>query len=132
MPHYRTATPHQADQVRALDIQLGEDGDLPGFALDLTPDDIDDIALDGGLAVEERLSRLDAIAGELEQRRAGDYMGDMESLLDHVRDRMASLRNRSEGEATLGAVGMDAEDVAEDSDPADILENAEEDEDSSF
>jgi len=132
MPHYRPATPHQTDQVRALDIQLGDDGDVPGFALDLTPDDIDDIALDGGLAVEERMSRLDVIAGELEQRRSGDYMGDMEALLDHVRDRMAALRRDSEGEASLGAVGMDADDVREDSDPADLLEDAEEDEDRSF
>jgi len=121
MPHFRPTTPHQTDQVRGLDIELGEDGDIPGFALDLTPDDIDDIALDGALDVEERLSRLDAIAGELEQRRSGDYMGDMEALLDHVRDRMASLRSPSEGEASLGAVGMDAEDVAEDNDPADLL-----------
>jgi hypothetical protein len=131
MPHFRPTTPHQTDQVRGLDIELGEDGDIPGFALDLTPDDIDDIALDGALDVEERLSRLDAIAGELEQRRSGDYMGDMEALLDHVRDRMASLRSPSEGEASLGAVGMDAEDVAEDNDPADLLEEAEENEDAS-
>jgi hypothetical protein len=124
MPHYRPSTPHQTDQVRALDIQLGDDGDIPGFAIDLTPDDIDDIAFDTNLAADDRVARLEGIASELEQRRAGDYMGDMESLLDHVRDRMASLRARAEGEATLGSVGMDASDRREDDDVADRFDMA--------
>jgi hypothetical protein len=128
MPHY-PATPHHSDQVRALDIQLGDDGDMPGIALDLTPDDIDDIAFDGNLAAEDRLARLEQLAGELEQRRSGDMMGDMESLLDHVRDRMASLRSSPEGEATLGSVGMDASDRREDDDPSDRLDMAEDGED---
>ncbi len=114
---------HRSDEVRAVDVQLGEDDDMPGIALELTSDDIDDIAFDPNLSVGERTERLLELRDELAMRRTGDYMGDMQGLSSHVEDRLAALGNPIEGDAEIGATGMDADDRSDDDDPADHVDD---------
>lgn len=114
---------HRSDEVRAVDVQLGEDDDMPGIALELTTDDIDDIAFDPNLTVGERTERLMELRDELAARRTGDYMGDMQGLSGHVDDRLAALGNPIEGDAEIGATGMDTDDRSDDDDPADHIDD---------
>lgn len=120
MPH-----PHpHSNEIRSLDTDVGDDGDLPGIAQELTADDIDDVAYSPDLPVEERLSRLMALRDELLVRRSGDFNGDMEETLEMVRDRIRILRsNPVEGDAELSATGMDSSDRSDDDDPADDVED---------
>jgi hypothetical protein len=118
----------EADEVRALDIEVGEN-DMPGIAIDLTTDDIDDIAFDPGVSADERRSRLMRLRDELSVRQSADFMGDMGELLDHVRDRLGSLMgNPIEGDAELAATAMDADARSDDDDPADHVDDEDEDE----
>lgn len=118
------ATPHQSHEVRALNFEMGGDDDLPGIAQELTYDDVDDIAFDPDVPREERVMRLTEIASELESRRTSDFNGDASALLDHVRDRLASLDANASTEGTLASLGMDADELREDDDPADRLDAA--------
>lgn len=113
----------RSDEVRAVDVALGDDGDMPGIALELTTDDIDDIALDPNLTVGERTERLLELRDELAMRRSGDMMGDMQELWSRVEDRLASLGNPIEGDAELSATGMDTDDRSDDDDPADHIDD---------
>lgn len=114
---------HRSDEVRAVDVAIGDDGDMPGIALELTTDDIDDIALDPNLTVGERTERLLELRDELAMRRSGDMMGDMQELWSRVEDRLASLGNPIEGDAELSATGMDTDDRSDDDDPADHIDD---------
>jgi hypothetical protein len=114
---------HRSDEVRAVDVAIGDDGDMPGIALELTTDDIDDIAFDPNLTVGERTERLLELRDELLMRRAGDMMGDMNDLLTHVGDRLAALGNPVEGDAELSSAGMDTDDRSDDDDPADHVDD---------
>ena len=114
---------HRSDEVRAVDVAIGDDGDMPGIALELTTDDIDDIAFDPNLTVGERTERLLELRDELLMRRAGDMMGDMNALLTHVGDRLAALGNPVEGDAELSSAGMDTDDRSDDDDPADHVDD---------
>lgn len=118
---------HRSDEVRAVDVALGDDGDMPGIALELTTDDIDDVAFDPNLTVGERTERLLELRDELLMRRAGDMTGDMNGLLGHVSDRLASLGNPIEGDAELSATGMDTDDRSDDDDPAEHVDDEDED-----
>ncbi len=118
---------HRSDEVRAVDVQVGDDGDMPGIAQELTTDDIDDIAFDPNLTVGERTERLLELRDELAMRRSGDYMGDMQGLASHVEDRLAALGNPIEGDAEIGATGMDTDDRSDDDDPADHVDDDDED-----
>jgi len=117
---------HESDEVRALDIEVGEN-EMPGLAIDLSTDDIDDIAYDPGLSVEERRLRLMQLRDELSARSSADFMGDMAELLEHVRDKLGALSgNPIEGEAELSATAMDSESRSDDDDPADHVDDEDE------
>ncbi|HVY88557.1 MAG TPA: hypothetical protein VG942_06790 [Hyphomonadaceae bacterium] len=119
---------HRNEEVRAVDADLGDDGDMPGIAQELTTDDIDDIALDPNLTVGERRERLTELRDELYARRAGDFMGDMEQIMEHLSGRLAALDNPLESDSELAAAGMDADDRSDDDDPADHVDDEDEDE----
>lgn len=116
------------NEVRAVDIDVGEN-EMPGIAMDLSTDDIDDIAFDPGLSVEERRFRLMKLRDELVVRRSADFMGDMGELLDHVRNTLGQLDdNPIEGDAELAAIAVDGEDRSDEDDPADHIDDEGEDE----
>ena len=117
------------EEVRAVDMEVGGDDDMPGIAQELTTDDIDDIAFDPYLTVGERVERLMELRDELFLRRAGDYTGDMRGLSSHLADRLASLGNPQESETILGSTGMYPGDRSDDDDPADHVDDEEPEED---
>ena len=119
--------PHRNEEVRAVDIQVGDDGDSPGISQELTTDDIDDIAFDPNLTVGERHERLMELRDEMDTRRFGDMENsfndqDMKGVYTYLLDRLASLGNASTGDAELAAVGMDTDDRSDDDDPADHID----------
>lgn len=115
-------------EVRTFGSDVGDDDDSPGIGLELTTDDIDDIAYSPELPVEERLGRLNALAEELRVRRSADMSGDMDMLLRHVKTCIRALRSEHfEGDATLEAAGMDTDSRADDDDPADHLDDEDDD-----
>jgi hypothetical protein len=128
---------HRNEDVRAVDVQVGEDGDAPGISQELTTDDIDDIAFDPNLTVGERRERLMELRDELNTRRFGDIdLGDGENSFNdqdmkgtyaYLQDRLSSLGGVSMGDAELGATGMDSDDRSDDDDPADHVDDEDED-----
>ncbi|MEP7210470.1 MAG: hypothetical protein ABI740_06510 [Alphaproteobacteria bacterium] len=122
-----TTPSRSADDVRAVDVEIG-DNDMPGLALELTADDIDDIAFDPGVPVRDRREKLIQLRDELSARRSGDLMGDMDALSEHIADRLASLRNPLENDGELASVAMDTEDRSDDDDPADHVDDEDEEE----
>ncbi|MBI1360284.1 MAG: hypothetical protein GC155_08380 [Alphaproteobacteria bacterium] len=117
-----TTPSRSSDDIRAVDVEIG-DNDLPGLALELTTDDIDDIAMDAAVPLAERRWKLIQLRDELAARRSGDFMNDMEELSDHIADRLAALGNPLETGAELGSTGMNADDRSDDDDPADHLDD---------
>ena len=118
------------EDVRPIDVEVGDDGDLPGIAQELTSDDIDDIAFDGYLSVNERRRQLMGLLEEVRYRRSADFMGDMEEISSHLRDRIAALGNPQESQTLAGSTGMDGEGRGDGDDPADHLdETADKDDD---
>jgi hypothetical protein len=127
---------HRSEEVRAVDIQVGDDGDAPGISQELTTDDIDDIAFDPNLTVGERRERLMELHAELDTRRFGDIdvsvedtsLGDqdMKGIFTYLIDRIASLGNATVGDAELAATGMDTDDRSDDDDPADHVDDEDE------
>jgi hypothetical protein len=120
---------HHNEEVRAVDMEVGGDDDLPGIALELTTDDIDDIAFDPNLSLGERQERLMELRDELRLRWSGDQTGDMRELYAHLKDRLASLGNPQESESVLESTGMYPEDRSDDDDPADHVDDEEPEED---
>jgi len=120
---------HQGEDVRPMDMEIGGDDDTPGISQELTTDDIDDIALDAYLSVGERQRQLMGLLEEMRTRRSGDYMGDMEEIASHIRDRLASLGNPQESQTVLESTGMYPEDRSDDDDPADHIDEEDPEED---
>lgn len=120
---------HQNDDVRPVDMEVGGDDDMPGIAQELTTDDIDDIAFDGHVSVNERRRQLMGLLEEVRTRRSGDFMGDMDEISSHLRDRLASLGNPMESQTILGSTGMDPDGRSDDDDPADHMDDEIDDED---
>lgn len=118
---------HSADEVPPVDSVLGDDGDAPGISQELTIDDIDDVALDANLSVDDRREELLNLLAELRSRRASDLMGDMQQVVSHLEDRLASLRNPLESQTILESTGMDADSRSDDDDPADHVDDEDED-----
>jgi hypothetical protein len=117
------------EEVRAVDMEVGGDDDMPGISLELTSDDIDDIAFDPNLTVGERVERLMELRDELYMRRTSDFSGDMGVLVSHLIDRLASLGNPQESETVLESTGMYPGDRSDDDDPADHVDDEEPEED---
>jgi hypothetical protein len=122
---------HRNEDVRAVDIQVGDDGDMPGISQELTTDDIDDIAFDPNLTVGERHERLMELRDEMDTRRFGDMENsfndqDMKGVYTYLLDRLSSLGNATTGDAELAAVGMDSDDRSDDDDPADHVDDEDE------
>jgi hypothetical protein len=120
---------HQGEDVRPMDMKIGGDDDTPGISQELTTDDIDDIALDAYLSAGERQRQLMGLLEEMRTRRSGDYMGDMEEIASHIRDRLASLGNPQESQTVLESTGMYPEDRSDDDDPADHINEEDPEED---
>jgi hypothetical protein len=116
---------HHNEEVRAVDIEVGGDDDLPGIALELTTDDIDDIVFDPNLSLGERRERLMELRDELRLRQTGDMSGDMRELSQHLSGRLASLGNPQESESVYESTGMYPGDRSDDDDPADQVEDDE-------
>lgn len=116
---------HRGEGVRPIDIEVGDDGDMPGIAQERTIDDIDDIALDSYLSVRERRRQLMGMLEEVCAQTSSDFMGDMEEISSHIRDRIASLSNPMESRTVLELTGMDA-DGRRDDDPADHVDDEDE------
>ena len=92
------------EEVRAVDMEVGGDDDMPGIAQELTTDDIDDIAFDPNLTVGERRERLMELRDELVMRRVGRLSrGDMEGLSRSSR-RPACRARQSAGERDRAGV----------------------------
>jgi hypothetical protein len=114
---------HHREDVRPVDIEVGDDGDMPGIAQELTTDDIDDIALDSYLSVRERRRQLMGLLEEVRARTSSDFMGDMEEISSHIRDRIASLGNPVESQSAPESTGMYPDDRSDDDDPADHVDD---------
>ena len=117
-----TTPSRSADDIRAVDVEIG-DNDMPGLALELTADDIDDIAFDPGVPVRERREKLIQLRDELAARQSSDLMGDMDGLAEHIADRLSSLRNSHENDGELASVALDTDDRMDDDDPADHIDD---------
>ncbi|MDZ4761106.1 MAG: hypothetical protein SGJ21_08550 [Alphaproteobacteria bacterium] len=115
------------DDVRALDIELGGDDDLPGIALELTVDDVDDIALSPGIPLEDRRARLRELRDDLKGRQSSDMMGDSEDMLAYVEGRIADLDTPADSDGMLESIAMDADSRSDDDDPADHIDDEEDD-----
>jgi hypothetical protein len=123
---------HRNEEVRSVDTVVGDDGDMPGISQELTTDDIDDIAFDPNLTAGERRERLMELRDEMNTRRFGDVENafndqDMKTIYTYLNDRIASLGNASIGDSELAAVGMDSDDRSDDDDPADHVDDEDED-----
>lgn len=116
---------HQGEDVRPVDMEIGGDDDTLGISQEPTTDDVDDIALDVYVSVGERQRQLMGLLEEMRTRRSGDYMGDMEEIASHIRDRLASLGNPQESETVLESTGMYPDDRSDDDDPADHIDDEE-------
>jgi hypothetical protein len=126
-----TRTHQDGDSVRPADIELGDDGDMPGISQELTVDDVDDIAFDSSMTTRERRRRLMLLFAETEHRRSADRFNtsDMEHISAHLKDRIASLSNPQESETILESTGMDPDGRSDDDDPADHIDDEEPEED---
>ncbi|MFT3724185.1 MAG: hypothetical protein QM773_11410 [Hyphomonadaceae bacterium] len=114
---------HTGEDVRPVDTEVGDDGDAPGIAQELTTDDVDDIAFDTYLSVNDRRRQLMGLLEEIRSRQSADYMGDMEEISSHLRDRIASLGNPQESQTVLESTGMDPDGRSDDDDPADHIDD---------
>lgn len=114
-------THEAAPDVRPIDSELGGDADAPNLSLEMTTDDIDDIAFSPEIPSEDRRRQLSEIRDELQARAAADGGDDMHRLLDYVVSRIAAFDNSIEAEGALDSVGMDTTDRADDDDPADSM-----------
>lgn len=121
-----TRTQQSSDQVRAVDMEMGGDDDTPGISQELTADDIDDIAFDTSISVEERKEDLMNLLAEIRARRTGDLMGDMAQVASHLEDRIATLSEPQDIDALAGSIGMDADGRSDDDDPADHIDDEDE------
>jgi hypothetical protein len=108
-------------------MEVGGDDDTPGIAQELTTDDIDDIVFEANLSLGERRERLMELRDELDARRSGDFMGDMNELMEHLNDRIASLGNRTESQTVSDSTGMSPDDRSDDDDPADHVDDEDQD-----
>lgn len=120
---------HEAGHVRPVDIELGDDGDMPGIAQELTIDDIDDIAFETSISADHRREELTRLLHETNARRAADIMGDMDQISAHLLDRIASLGNPMESQTILESTGMDPDSRSDDDDPADHIDDEEPEDD---
>jgi len=120
---------HHSEDVRAVDMEIGGDDDTPGISQELTTDDVDDIAFDAYITVDARRQQLMDLLEEMRTRRSGDFMGDMEQIASHIRDRIAVLTNPQESETVLESTGMYPDDRSDDDDPADHIDDEEPEED---
>jgi hypothetical protein len=118
-----------SEDVRAVDAQLGDDGDMPGISQELTTDDIDDIAFDTSLSASDRREQLLLLLQETEERGTADRLNasDMEQIASHLKDRIASLSNPQESQTILESSGMDPDSRSDDDDPADHVDDENED-----
>ena len=114
---------HHSEDVRPVDMEIGGDDDIPGISQELTTDDVDDIAFDAHLSVDERRHQLMGLLEEMRTRRSGDFMGDMEEIASHIRDRISALGNPQESETVLESTGMYPDDRSDDDDPADHIDD---------
>lgn len=117
---------HNGEDVRPVDMEIGGDDDTPGISQELTTDDIDDIAFDAYLSVKERRRQLMGLLEEVRSRRSGDIMGDMAEIDAHLHDRISSLGDPAESDALLESTGMSADDRSDDDDPADHVDDEDE------
>ncbi|MEQ1782630.1 MAG: hypothetical protein ABMA14_14805 [Hyphomonadaceae bacterium] len=122
-----TRTNQSIDDVRPVDMEIGGDDDTPGISQELTVDDIDDIAFDTTLSVEDRRGELMNVLAEIRARRTGDLMGDMADIASHLDDRIAALSNPQETETLIESTGMDPDSRSDDDDPADHVDDEDED-----
>ena len=120
---------HHSEDVRPVDMEIGGDDDTPGISQELTADDVDDIAFDAYMSVGERRRQLMSLLEEMRTRRSGDFMGDMEAIAAHIRDRISALENPQESETVLESTGMYPDDRSDDDDPADHIDDEEPEED---
>ncbi len=120
-------TRQDSDTVRPLDVELGGDDDMPGISQELTTDDIDDIAFDTAMSIDHRREELSRLLHETRARQAADFMGDMDEISAHLLDRIASLGNPVESQAVLESTGMDSDSRSDDDDPADHIDDEDED-----
>lgn len=122
---------HEGETVRPVDIELGDDGDMPGISQELTVDDIDDLAFDTTMSVSDRREQLALLLQEIETRATADRFNtsDMEGIASHLRDRIASLGNPLDSQTVLDSTGMDPDSRSDDDDPADHIDDEEPEED---
>lgn len=122
---------HDGETVRPVDVEMGDDGDAPGIAQELTADDIDDIAFDTTFSAADRHAQLIVLLNETEQRSSADRFNtsDMEQISAHLKDRIASLGNPQESQTILESTGMDPDSRSDDDDPADHIDDEEPEED---
>jgi hypothetical protein len=118
-----TRAQHASDEVRPVDMEIGGDDDTPGIAQELTVDDIDDVAFDSSISVEERREDLMNLLAVIRARRTGDLMGDMAAIASHLEDRIASFENPLESDALTESTGMDTDSRSDDDDPADHVDD---------
>lgn len=110
---------HSADEVRALDMEMGGDDDMPGIPEELSVDDIDDVAFDSNVSVDERREDLMNMLAEIRARRTSDLMGDMAGIASHLEYRIASLENPLESETLIESTGMETDSRSDDDDHVD-------------
>lgn len=74
-------------------VRIGGEDDMPGLSLDLTTNDIDDVAFDATFSLARRREQLMGLLAEIRTRRAAGDTGDMTDVVGHLEDRIAALTN---------------------------------------
>lgn len=110
-----------APDVHPVDAEVGGDANPSNLGLELTTDDIDDIALSPHIPANDRRLQLIDIRNELAARASSDGGTDMRTLLAYVNDRIRAFDNPAEAEGALESVAMDTTSRRDDDDPADSM-----------
>ena len=105
------------------DTGAGDDGDLPGRALPMSVDDVDEIMESPDLSTEQRRGVLGAALADLDERQSMDRIDSHDAIRARIADALAQLDGVGDGDGGPEAYGFDPETRLDQ--PDEILERAE-------
>lgn len=109
------------------DFSVGDDGDMPGRALPLSVDEIDDILQSPSMPIADRRRILAAALADLEERGSLDRIDSHRGIRARLRDALNYLDAGTEGEGGGDFPGLDTDGRL--NQPDEILERFQEERD---
>ena len=107
----------------AEEFDVGDDSDLPGFDNPYTRDDVDAVLNAVGASVDERRDLLTRMVDDLQARLGMDEADEYSSLIEEIRDALATLDEPGDRTGPVGAFAFGTDSALA---PDEILERAEE------